>query len=93
MKKVQTTPTQKKVRALKTLPTNIADIDFPITRKGEKVIFGCGAVKVNKADLITVANAIPALKRLEREWQKYSWTGSQRKIIEISPSVLKRIAG
>lgn len=93
----------RKVEAKMAAPKKIAPLTsydgYSIERVGKQVFFGCGAVKVN-ADLIretaealdnpVVSKAIKLVKALANSTDGYRSTSQ---ILDISPAMLRRIAG
>ena len=45
---------------------------WPYRATKNQIVFGCGAVRVRKSDLMVLAEAISALPRLERAWRVHN---------------------
>lgn len=97
-KSVKREATPKKAKAPRIKPLSHYD-SYAITRDITQVSFGCGAVKVNRQDLLTVAvtlenpqaqEALKALRRLHDAARGYR---NMRDILDIPPATLRRIAG
>lgn len=90
-------PETKKLTALKSFPSRNG---YGITRTKNQVIFGCGEVKVNKYDLLVVANFLEsrdkfpkAIARLLAAYRKHNNTMQEANITEIGVRKLRQLVG
>jgi len=84
-------------------PRNFRGGIWDITRENGKVLFGCGAVKVNQKDLVIVAEYLKyeklktkALERLVKGYVKgrpIVFSDAENIILGTSPVLLRKIAG
>lgn len=89
------------------IPRNLGIGDWRLTRNKTKIIFGCGEVRVNKSDLLLVAeyNELKAkmdkiqkrkdvaMNRLVIAWKKHNPTISEANINKLPVNALRAIAG
>lgn len=71
-----------------------------VRRTARQVVFGCGAVKVNKSDLLVIANYLEsqekyaaALARLLQAWRKQQSSVVESNVLGLGSKKLRKLVG